>query len=219
MKVITLITRRPDLTRAAFRDYYETRHAPLGSRYFPFEKYVRNHIVEASPADPGFDCLMECWLDRQKALASLDGSIGDIFAEDEGKFMVKRGVGVDVEERLIAGDARGVDPRGIRKEALMLSGDAGLDRNEFLSRARKWAEEIAYVAENACERLILDEVLPGQDEMGFPAEAVLTAWRADGGDVLRDAVPPSGIQIRATLLLDSQETTPAELTAAFGKTS
>ena len=132
--------------------------------------------------------------------------------------MVNRGVGVDVEERLIAGDPRTVDPRGIRKEALMLSADAGLDRNEFLSRARTWAEEIAYVAENACERLVLDEVLPGQDEAGFPAQAVLTAWRANGGDILRDAVPPAGIKIRSTLLLDSQETTPAELAAAFGKT-
>ena len=31
MKVVTLIQRKPGTTRAAFKDYYEKNHAPLGS--------------------------------------------------------------------------------------------------------------------------------------------------------------------------------------------
>ena len=216
MKVITPIKRRRELTRAAFRDYYETRHAPLGTRYFPFEKYVRNHIVESEPADPGFDCLMECWLDRQKALGLLTGEIDRIFAEDEGRLMTVRGVGVDAEEVVIAGSARGVDLRGVRKDVVLVARDPGLDRDAFLRRVWKWAGEVAGSAGGDCERIVLDEILPGQDEAGFPADAVLTAWRAADRDILRGAAPPAGVRVRATLLVESEETTPAELKAAFG---
>ncbi|HLG89607.1 MAG TPA: EthD domain-containing protein [Alphaproteobacteria bacterium] len=209
MKVITPIKRRPELTRAQFRDYYETRHAPLGTRYFPFAKYVRNHLIEASPEDPGYDCLMECWLDREKALSLLDGNVGAIFAEDEAKFMVTRGVGVDVAERVIAGPPRSVDPRGLKKEILVLTGPA--------ERVRAWARDIARTAGSACARLVLDEVLPGQESMNFPGDAVLTAWPAGDRPVLRPAVPPDGVTIRASLLVESDETTPQELKDAFGK--
>ena len=209
MKVITPIKRRPELTRAQFRDYYETRHAPLGTRYFPFEKYVRNHLIEADPADPGYDCLMECWLDRERALALLDGNVGAIFAEDEAKFMVTRGVGVDVEERIVAGPPRSVDPRGLRKEVLVLAGAPEV--------ARAWAQDLARTVGAACARLVLDEVLPGQEAMGFPADAILTAWPAGNRPVLRGAVPPEGITVKASLLVEADETTPEELKAAFGK--
>jgi len=215
MKVVTLIARRPDLTREAFRTYYETRHAPLGTRYFPFEKYVRNHIVDSSPADPGFDCLMECWLDRRKALQSLEGPVGAIFAEDEAKFMTQRGLGVDVEERLIAGDPRGVDPRGIRKEALLVSAEAGTARDEFLNRVAAWAADLARQAGDACARLTLDAILPGQDDVGFPGDAILTAWRGGDRSALQGVQPPAGIRIRSTLVLESEETTPDELSAAY----
>ena len=209
VKVITPIKRRPELTRVQFRDYYETRHAPLGTRYFPFEKYVRNHLIEADPADPGYDCLMEGWLDREKALALLDGNVGAIFAEDEAKFMVTRGIGVDVEERIVAGPPRSVDPRGLRKEVLVLAGAADI--------ARTWAQDLARTAGAGCLRLVLDEVLPGQEAMGFPGDAILTAWPAGNRTVLRGARPPEGIAIKASLLVESEETTPEELKAAFGK--
>jgi hypothetical protein len=44
-KNIALLSRRAELTRAQFRDYYETRHAPLAIGYFPFTRYVRNHLL------------------------------------------------------------------------------------------------------------------------------------------------------------------------------
>ncbi len=38
MKTVGLMPKRPDLTRAAFRDHYETRHSPPALGKFPFEK-------------------------------------------------------------------------------------------------------------------------------------------------------------------------------------
>ena len=87
MKVVTLIQRKPGTTRAAFKDYYEKNHAPLGSRYFPFDKYVRNHLDSSEPADAPFDVYMEAFLDRTKAMGLLTGDVLKIFDEDEARFM------------------------------------------------------------------------------------------------------------------------------------
>ncbi|MDB5394746.1 MAG: ethyl tert-butyl ether degradation EthD, partial [Rhodospirillales bacterium] len=51
MKTIVLFRRRPDLSRAAFRDYYETRHAPLAVQHVHFTKYVRNHLIAPNDAE------------------------------------------------------------------------------------------------------------------------------------------------------------------------
>jgi len=62
---------------------------------------------------------------------------------------------------------------------------------------------------------VLDEVLPGQTPPPiFTADAILTLW-LDDNQALAPR-PPAGIQIRAALALESEETTPAELAAAFG---
>ncbi len=211
MKVITLITRRPELTRAAFKDYYEDHHAPLGTRHFPFEKYVRNHLVESNPDDVGFDCLMECWIDREKALVSLDGALGDLFAEDEARFMVNRGIGVDVVEHVVAGPPRAVDPRGVRKVAWLLAA-GGIDRAEFLRLATKWGKELSETTGAA--RAVVDEVLPGHQSPLFAADAVLILWLG-GADAPTPIDPPAGITVQAMLVLDSQETPPEELAAAY----
>ena len=58
MKSLCLLTRRAGTTREAFRDYYETQHCRLGMKYFPFAKYLRNHVVAAS-VDIDFDCVSE----------------------------------------------------------------------------------------------------------------------------------------------------------------
>jgi hypothetical protein len=216
MKVITLIARRPDLTRAAFRAYYENNHAPLGARYFPFQKYVRNHLTGSRPETVGFDVLMECWLDRDKAMAVLDGKVAEIFAEDEARFMnaPPRPEGVDVVERVLDGPARGVDPRGLRKQAFFMANTTGIENEAFLDRVAEWGRALG--ADVDATRVVLDEILPGQKTPAlFTADAILTLW-VDDNQALSPR-PPSGIQIRAALALESEETTPAELAAAFGK--
>jgi hypothetical protein len=213
MKSITLITRRPDLTRAQFRRYYEDCHAPLGARYFPFEKYVRNHVVSSRPEDAGFDCLMECWLDRDLAMKTLTGAIDDLFAEDEARFMVTRGIGIGVIEHLIFGPERGVDPRGTSKIALFVANAGSQERAEFLALLGAWGRSLA--TEHAAIRATIDEVMPGHLSAAFTADAVLTLWMADGATLV-DPAPPAGLAIQAILALGSEETAPAELSAAFG---
>jgi hypothetical protein len=215
MKVITLIPRRPDISRAEFKAYYEDKHAPLGTRYFPFDKYVRNHLVAASPEDVGFDVLMECWLDRETAMASLTGEIGAIFTEDEARFMnaPPRPEGFDAIEQTLIGPPRAVDPRGTRKLAWFLKAD-GIDIPTFLDRAAAWGRSLA--AAFQASRAELDSVIPGHVAPLFTGDAVLTLW-VDETETLLDLVPPGGIIVQAALLLDSQETTPEELKASFGK--
>ncbi len=212
MKVVTTITKRPELTRVEFQDYYENHHAPLGTRHFPFEKYVRNHVIEAEPA-VGFHCLMECWLDRDKALASLDGAMGALFAEDEARFMVTRGIGVDVVEHEIGAAPRAVDPRGIAKTAFLLANAGDLPAPDFAMAAGDWGKSLV-AANPYLKTATLDIVLPGGDPGGLAADAVVTLWAPRRTVSLVDL--PAGVGLLAILTLESQETPPDELTANFG---
>ena len=127
-KVMTALIRRPDLSREDFARYYEQTHAPLGATYIPWRKYVRNHLVNASPADPGYDCLGEFWLDSMASLgAVLAGPLGEFYARDEAQFMKLNPPGpggwatsstaraADVTEHLLYGSPRAVDSSAILK--------------------------------------------------------------------------------------------------------
>lgn len=72
IKAIALLTRRADLTREEFIDYYEGTHAPLMRRPLPqIRDYRRNFIdlanVIRAPGvpDPSFDVITELWFDDQ----------------------------------------------------------------------------------------------------------------------------------------------------------
>ncbi len=212
-KVITLIARRPGTSRAAFKAYYEGTHAPLGARYFPFEKYVRNHLASSAPDDVGFDVMMECWLDQEKAYAILTGEIDRLFADDEARFMdaPPRPVGVDAIEHLLAGPARGVDPRGTPKVALFISTIGGLDDTAFAERLAAWGRELA--GRTGATRAIMDMVVPGHTAPLFRGDAVLNLW---GLSEVPELEPPAGLNVEMAVMLDSQETTPEELAASFG---
>ena len=92
IKNLGLIPRRADLTRPAFREYYERRHAPLALRHLRwFRRYVRNHVVAAAPADPPFDALSEFWYDSaadlDAVIAFLTSPAGAVLRDDEAQFM------------------------------------------------------------------------------------------------------------------------------------
>jgi hypothetical protein len=213
-KVITLIARKHGTTRAQFKDYYEQNHAPLGARYFPFDKYVRNHLNESVPADVGFDVLMEAWLDQEKAYAILTGEVVKIFDEDEARFMhaPPRPVGVDAVEHLIFGPPRGVDPRGTPKVTLFIKNSGGLDETAFQERVAAWGRELA--KETGADRAIMDEVVPGHVSTLFKGDALLHLW---GPTAIPDLEPPAGLHVEMAMTLDSQETPPEDLKANFGK--
>jgi hypothetical protein len=213
-KVITLIARKHGTTRQAFKDYYEQNHAPLGTRYFPFDKYVRNHLNESVPADVGFDVLMEAWLDQEKAYAILTGEVVKIFDEDEARFMhaPPRPVGVDAIEHLLAGPPRGVDPRGTPKVTLFIKNIGALDAKAFSERVAAWGRELA--KETGALRVIMDEVIPGHVSTLFKGDALLHLW---GPTTIPALEPPAGLHVEMAMTLDSQETPPEDLKANFGK--
>ncbi|WP_182357164.1 EthD domain-containing protein [Tomitella gaofuii] len=73
-KAVALLTRRADLSRAAFIDYYETRHVPLITSLLPpFREYRRNFLDHddrvAGPDAPAadFDVISEFVFDDRAA--------------------------------------------------------------------------------------------------------------------------------------------------------
>ena len=72
-KILLFMKRRPDISVEAFRDYYETRHAPLAARNSAgLRRYIRRYIdpkPHPETGDPGelsFDVITELWFEDEK---------------------------------------------------------------------------------------------------------------------------------------------------------
>jgi len=215
MKRVNLIRRKPGTTREAFRDYYENNHAPLGSRYFPFEKYRRNHLIASIPEDVGFDVVMENHIDLELRKKVFDAEVDKIFAADEARFMdaPPRPAGVQVVEHLLTGFPQGVDRPGQPKAGWLISAD-GVDQTDFVEAAKAWGRELA--AQTQAERSILDVVTFRSEGTRFTADALLTLWLPQSRMPAR-AKPPKGVKVQAQLLMAAYETTPEDLKANYGK--
>lgn len=198
IKSVAFMPRRPDLDRAAFRAYYETRHAPLALRHFRFAHYVRNHLADAQ--EPGFDCFSEFWhRDVAHTRAQMAGEAGAIMQADELNFIDRpQARPALAEEHLLAGRAR-EDEAGQAKTILLLRAEAGNSRDTLLDAAR------AAFAESA-SRATLDLLAPF-DTRPLPYDAVLALWPgADAG-----FAPPAGWSIGARLPVRAEETSATDL--------
>jgi uncharacterized protein (TIGR02118 family) len=98
-KVIALITRRPDMTREQFVEYYANNHVKLVWRVFPWTADYRRNFIDLSqsiiapglPA-PDFDSITEMWFhDRagyERMLAAhAEPELEKVMVADEGNFM------------------------------------------------------------------------------------------------------------------------------------
>ncbi|MEL0138427.1 MAG: EthD domain-containing protein [Halieaceae bacterium] len=75
IKVVTLLSKKPGMTREAFIDHYETHHRKIGEKYLSgyAVKYFRRYLT---PAEAGayagaalpFDVLMEIWFPDQSTM-------------------------------------------------------------------------------------------------------------------------------------------------------
>lgn len=71
-KILLFMKRRPDLSVEAFRDYYETRHAPLAETYSQgVSRYIRRYIdpqphPETGAFTDGPDVITELWFEDEK---------------------------------------------------------------------------------------------------------------------------------------------------------
>jgi uncharacterized protein (TIGR02118 family) len=204
VKALAFMPRRPDLGRAAFREYYETRHAPLALRYLEFERYVRNHVIGG--AEVGFDCISEFWPRRLEATAALMRTkVGERMRADEREFADQpRLVSSGCEEILLAGAPRGDDESGLRKLALFLR--TGLDA-AGLERALRAATETLPVAPL---RVTLDRVFGGWPAPA-PCDAIL--WMHGVAEPV-DVALPSEVALVGRVVTDTAETAAADLAVA-----
>ncbi|HET8613204.1 MAG TPA: EthD domain-containing protein [Sphingomonas sp.] len=116
VKTIGFMVRRPDITRAAFREHYETRHAPLAVPLFPFRRYRRNHLIDQA-AEPGFDCISEFWFDSIEAIAALmAGEVGATMRADERNFLDQSAVRAAVAREALPGPAEAAALCFLRRE-------------------------------------------------------------------------------------------------------
>ncbi len=99
IKVVTLLTRKPGMSREAFIEHYETHHRKIGEKYLSgfAVKYQRRYLQSAGfrgqEGDaPPFDVLMEIWYPDQDALngamavLSTDDAQAEIVADEERLF-------------------------------------------------------------------------------------------------------------------------------------
>ena len=187
MKSICVLARRGDTSREAFHTYYENNHAPLALRYFPFSRYVRNHLMDG--ADLGFDTISEFWAKDTTALAALmQGPVGEILREDERRFM----------------DQSKTAPASAREQVF----SPGVIREQRFALLLNWTDEAEMIVDWAARMgdntpgVYIDFVTSWRTP-AFPARAVL--WTPDIDD-LPDSIP--GLTIRA-LRVRSCETAPA----------
>jgi uncharacterized protein (TIGR02118 family) len=208
MKTVGLMPRRPDITRAAFRDHYENRHAPLALGKFPFEKYVRNHVVASDPDPIGFDCLSEFWVEKVAEIhVIMAGPIGDIMREDELRFTDQPNIGPAVaEETLIAGPPRVVEDGLTAKEILLIRPAEGISQVAFVESAVRWGKALAAGSEGQVTRVTMDILAPFEGRFFPPFTAVLYGWIAGDGSMLYDAAPPDEIEIYGRLKTEGLET-------------
>ena len=99
IKVVTLLTRKPGMSRQAFIEHYESHHRKIGEKYLSgfATKYQRRYLYssgfrEQEGAAPPFDVLMEIWYPDQEALngalavLSTNEAQAEIAADEERLF-------------------------------------------------------------------------------------------------------------------------------------
>ena len=99
IKVVTMLTRKPGMSREEFIEHYETHHRKIGEKYLSgfAVKYQRRYLQSAGfrgqeGAPVPFDVLMEIWypdqdtLDAALAVLSTDEAQAEIIADEEHLF-------------------------------------------------------------------------------------------------------------------------------------
>ena len=141
MKTLALIARRPDLSRAEFRDHYEDVHAPLAVRTLleGTTRYVRHHLRDTLFGRPAFDVVTAFWYRDAAAAAEImrrtETPAGEAIRQDELTFMDKpANTFFAVTERVV----RGAEDRDAALAAIALvRRPAGADAARFLDVLRE----------------------------------------------------------------------------------
>lgn len=178
IRTLALIKRRPDLERAAFREHYESVHAPLALPLMDgLVRYVRYHLDDVlrggEGGEVGFDVLSAFWYADAESTARmmerLEGEEGRAILEDELTFMDKpANTFFPVSERLLLADGAGDE--GAEQIWVLLARPEEMSRTDFSRRLLRddWPRFTKRTKELAFG-LLRD---------GFPVANVAPAWDA-----------------------------------------
>lgn len=106
LKLVMMVRRKSGISPEAFRDHYETVHAPLAQSLFAgLRAYVRTYpatVLSGEP--PAFDAITELWFEDEAgfhaAMAVAQSPEGKLLQADEESFMDRAAtVAMLVEER------------------------------------------------------------------------------------------------------------------------
>ncbi|MBA6413167.1 EthD domain-containing protein [Parahaliea sp. F7430] len=213
MKGISLITRREGTTRETFRDYYEKQHAPLGMRYFPFCKYLRNHVIDASK-DINFDVIMESYFPAGTDIATINsGEIRAIMDVDERKFMKPEMIrSTSANEHIIKGAENSIAQAGTRRLMLLLNSNSSAQ----LSRANLDQWGAALMGLQGVERISLDIAMQQISTYAtFPYAAILSLWLGTEAEAVQLPAAPEGVKLEVSVLTEVHETRPEVLAERY----
>ena len=104
IKFVMCITRHPDMTREAFKEYWMNKHGPFfmqNSATMRAKKYVQSHTLDtplneglrsSRGMQPEYDGVAEVWFESEEELmagmSSPEGQkLGAALQEDEGNFI------------------------------------------------------------------------------------------------------------------------------------
>lgn len=216
MKNVILVNRLDGMSRDAYREHYENVHAPLGAKWFHFHKYVRNHVVEAESDHVEFDCYGEFWpaATAEETAEVLQGPAAEIMVDDRALFMHTRRTGGNVEEVLLAGAPRGIDPPRTRREIVLLRRRPDASRDDYDAALRDIAEDL--VVSKRARRVILDRPVAGGPGLGnIQADGILQVWPTGTEAVMRGLSHPT-FERFFWVATEAYETPPETLHASFG---
>lgn len=213
-KRISFKTRRPDLSRRAFRDHYEGRHVPLGlsfREHFQWRRYVRNHVLDVRHGAPvGFDCYAEFWVDDDADETALARFVQSpdfrVLDEDDHRFLdVGKRCSFDLTEHPIVPTRTGATPS--TKYAVIWLG---------APESRAEEEEAAGALVAALGDRVVEAVLDraiGETPANAPFDRLLSLWLADEAPLEPDGWAPPAARW-SLLALDPIETPRAVLEGA-----
>ena len=205
----SFINKLPDYTTQAFRDWYESRHAPdfLSFAQPHLMRYARNFVTGSRRPNPGIDVISEFGFRSAEAQAEVLRLMNTPAAErlKAPPRAIDKSLAVPIDERVALGSPRGYDPAGTRKLALLLRRQNDLPAEMVGAHAGALAGAIARRMGKDATRIAIAVALPNQPAP--PAyDAMVTIWPV-GKAVAPDGIAaPPDLEIVHVLELECHET-------------
>lgn len=167
MKAVSLVSRRADLQRDAFRDYYETRHCWLAMQHFPFLGYTRNHLLDHPELD--FDCISE--FEAPEEMAGIDimaSRSRQLVAADELQFMDPERIRIAaVRPHVLIAPTDAVAGKKLHRHVLLLD----QPQDQLLETLQQLARHLAGTPDVPCAMRL--DLLDNDPRCPLPCNALL----------------------------------------------